>query len=467
MNKICQFLSLFIALVLFAPLSQAEGTATSLEELLSIVNQTKNADTAANQQRITHFEQAQAQQAALLGGAQKQTQKLEGLSEQLNQTIGEKDREIAALEKQLSDRLGNFGELFGVTRQVAGDTRSQIANSLISAQFPGRDTALETIASSKTLPTVDQLYSLWYTLLNEQVEQGKVSRFEATVSNAQGFPETHEVIRIGPFTAVSDGEFLVYEASKQQLQHLPRQPGSQYRQAAEQLSQAPAGQIVAATIDPSSGAILSLLVQAPSLMERFKQGGLPGYVVSFLAVIGLALGTLRLISLWFTGMRVNRQMKRDAIELDNPLGRVLKVYEDNPKTDVETLELKLDDAVLKELPKLDRGLNTLKVLAAVAPLIGLLGTVIGMILTFQAITLWGTGEPKIMAGGISQALVTTVQGLIAAIPLLLLHSVTSGRARLVQQVLEEQSAGLIARRAELSHEDHPHEEYAHGEQAYG
>src|SRR5690606_32535433 len=123
------------------------------------------------------------------------------------------------------------------------------------------------------------------------------------------------------------------------------------------------------------------------------------------------------------------QMRSNTIDPGNPLGRVLSAYEEQPGLDVEALELKLEGAVLKEVSVLDRGLGTIKVLAAVSPLIGLLGTVVGMIVTFQAITLWGTGEPKIMAGGISQALVTTVQGLVAAIPLLLLHSLAHGRAR--------------------------------------
>jgi biopolymer transport protein ExbB len=133
---------------------------------------------------------------------------------------------------------------------------------------------------------------------------------------------------------------------------------------------------------------------------------------------------------------------------DNPLGRVLRVYEENQSADVEKLGLKLDEAILKETPALERGIMLLKVLSVVAPLLGLLGTVTGMIKTFQAITLFGTGDPKLMAGGISEALVTTVLGLVTAIPLLLLHSVVSTRSKNLVQVLDEQSVGLVAERAE-------------------
>lgn len=432
--------------------AQTNGSpAETLDELLAKVIEGGNAESKANQERLARFIKARDQQDAMLQEARRETDSLEQEGERLNQEIARLDRETAMLEEQLSQRLGNFGELFGVTRQVAGDTRSQISDSLISAQFPGRDAKLQKIAASKEMPTLDQLRSLWITLLQEQTEQGKIARFNVVVSNKTGRGQARDVVRIGPFTAVSEGKYLVYNPDTKQLISLERQPVSRYTRSVERLSHADPGERISLAIDPSRGTILNLLVQAPSLLERFHQGGIPGYVVSVLALIGLSIGGWRLLSLWRAGAGVQRQMRRETVDLNNPLGRVLHAYEEQPSLDVEALELKLDDAVLKEVAVLDRGLGTIKVLAAVSPLIGLLGTVVGMILTFQAITLWGTGDPKVMAGGISQALVTTVQGLVAAIPLLLIHSLAYGRARLIQQILEEQSAGLIARRAEKSH----------------
>ncbi|PCK08590.1 MAG: flagellar motor protein MotA [Alteromonadaceae bacterium] len=446
------------ACILIAPVfSQAQTTqaeVANLDDLLAKVIAGQNSDTQTHQQRLREFERAKTQQESLFRQSQATTQSLEQDSEQLNLSIAERDQNIATLETRLTERLGNFGELFGVTRQVASDTRGQINNSIISAQFPGREKALDEIAQSKTLPTLEQLRNLWVVLLQEQTEQGKVARFTTTIAGSKGFSEEREVVRIGSFNTVSEGQYLIYDSEVKQLKPLARQPGSRYTNTIPPLTNpdsAAQNKFVEISIDPSSGTILSLLVQAPNLLERFHQGGLPGYVVTVLAVIGISIGLVRLLILWITSLRVSRQIHSDKIKKNNPLGRVLQTYQDNPNLDVETLELKLDDAILKELPKLDQGLNLLKVLAAVAPLIGLLGTVVGMILTFQAITLWGTGEPKIMAGGISQALVTTVQGLIAAIPLLLLHSLANSRARVVQQVLEEQSAGLIAARAERAH----------------
>ena len=116
-----------------------------------------------------------------------------------------------------------------------------------------------------------------------------------------------------------------------------------------------------------------------------------------------------------------------------------------------TLELKLAEAVLSEPPKLEQGLTLLKIIAAVAPLMGLLGTVTGMIITFQAITIFGAGDPKAMAGGISSALVTTVLGLLVAIPTVLLHTVVNGRSQRIIHVLNEQATGIVAEHSERAH----------------
>jgi len=446
---ICIFLLLNVVLV-SGGWAQTPEPATNLDELLRRVVAGINADSKKNQTLEGVFTQRRDQQRALLEDAKREVSRSEQLSEQRRAKINANELSLNELNKQLDDRLGNFGELFGVTRQVAADTRAQVASSLISAQFPHRDESLAAIASSKTLPTIDQLRQLWIVLLQEQMEQGRVARFKSLVNNNSTDPQMQDVLRLGPFTAISGDQFVNYKPSSQQLALLGRQPPNVYRHSARLLQSALPGDVVKATLDPSSGAILDLFIDMPSNWERFQQGGMPGYIVTFLLCFGLVIGLHRLLSLILVANKVSRQAKDNTPQQNNPLGRILQVYDDNPDVDVVTLELKLNDAILKESPRLESGLNTLKVLAAVAPLLGLLGTVIGMIETFQAITLWGTGDPQLMASGISKALVTTVQGLVAAIPLLLLHNVASGRAKLVQQVLEEQSAGLIARRAENS-----------------
>ncbi len=442
------------AAVTVAPVEAQAQEIKSLSDLLKAVQQGRVRDRQTNQQREAEFRQAKNRQQSLLNKAKDDLAREEARSDALEAEFAERERILNDLAQQLQERLGAFGEMFGVIRQVAGDTKGQIENSLISAQLPDRAGPLGSLATSQALPSIDQLEGLWVTLTQEMIEQGKVATFEANVVSRRGETEARQVTRLGPFTAVSEGRFLTYEVDESgvgKLKELGRQPASRFLSAAGRVENAKSGPeagFVRAAVDPSSGTILSLLVQAPSLIERVNQGGIVGYVIIGVASFGILLGLWRIFVLWTTSAAVSSQMRAKQARKGNPLGRVMMAYEENTSADVETLELKLDDAILRELPRLEFGLNTLKLLAAVAPLMGLLGTVTGMIITFQAITLFGTGDPKLMAGGISQALVTTVLGLVAAIPLLFLHSFANGSARSVQQVLEEQAAGLVARHAE-------------------
>jgi biopolymer transport protein ExbB len=277
--------------------------------------------------------------------------------------------------------------------------------------------------------------------------QGEVKRFAGEVINLDGSLRNAEILRVGPFTTLADGQFVRY-AGNGRYADLGRQPPARFGDAADDLLDGEAGDLVAAPVDPSRGAILNLFLQMPTLAERINQGGLVGYIIILLGLFGVGVAIERIVRLTMTARAVKAQLANGQASGDTPLGRVWAAYESNGSANVETLELKLDDAILKEMPALEKNLALLKLLSGVAPLLGLLGTVTGMILTFQAITLFGTGDPKLMAGGISQALITTVLGLVVAIPILLLHSVAATRSREIVQVLEEQAAGMIAVHAE-------------------
>ncbi|MCK5189243.1 MAG: MotA/TolQ/ExbB proton channel family protein, partial [Methylococcales bacterium] len=215
----------------------------------------------------------------------------------------------------------------------------------------------------------------------------------------------------------------------------------------EDMAEAQTG-TVAVGIDPTRGVILSMLIQAPDSLERIDQGGFIGYIILIMGAVGFIYAIVRLVKLTLTGQKMNAQMSSSVANIDNPLGRVIAAAEQDQSEDTENLELILDEAITREIPQLEKGLPMIKLLAAVAPLLGLLGTVTGMIATFQSISLFGTGDPKLMASGISQALVTTMLGLCVAIPLLFLHSLVASRSRTLVQILDEQTAGLISRRAE-------------------
>jgi biopolymer transport protein ExbB len=307
---------------------------------------------------------------------------------------------------------------------------------------------------------------LWFELQREMTESGNIVRFRATVNMLNGEQKETDVIRIGAFNVIADGEYVNFEPGVGVLVELARQPPARYTNSAEDLTDAEPGELVAFAVDPTRGALLSLLIQAATVGERVGtpfggiangecylpfcdgQGGYVGSVIILGGIIGVLLAIERLITLSMIGSKVNAQKKSSVADTGNPLGRILKVYEENSDVDVETLELKLDEAILGETPGLTRNITLIQVISVVSPLLGLLGTVIGMILTFQAITLFGTGDPKTMAGGISTALMTTVLGLCVAIPTVLLHSIVASRSKSVMHVLQEQSAGITARRAE-------------------
>ncbi len=438
----------FVAAGFVAPAVAQE--ATTIQELLRQQQQQREQIRQENRRREQEFRNARDQQQTLLRQALERIQELEAESDRLEGVFNENETRLAELQQLFQERQGEFGELFGVARQVAGETASQLENSLISSQYPNRETRLREIAQTDSLPSFQELERIWKTIREEIEYQGQVVRYQANVLNAEGAAESTEVVRAGPFVVVNSNGYMQYNGATQKLRQLPRQPSSAATGAANRLFNADSGDdLVKTMVDPSRGAILSVSIEAPTLFERFKQGKEVGYVVSGLAVVGIIIGIWRLVVLFFTQGAVRRQARNPENPSEsNALGRIIRAYQQNAKEDVETMELRLDEAILKETPKLEFGLNTLKVLAAVAPLMGLLGTVVGMIQTFQQITLFGTGDPKIMAGGISQALVTTVLGLVAAIPLLLLHSFASSSARSVGQILEEQAAGLVAEHAE-------------------
>ncbi len=426
----------------------------SLDSLLELVRKGVTAETAEHRKREAEFMAAKDRQADLLKKAETSKANEEARSTRLEAKQQENELKIGQLEENLNESLGSLKELFGVLQQVAGDARATFEDSVISAQYPGRDEKLDAliqkVAGGKRLPSIEEIEGLWFEIQREMTETGKVATFDAPVQLANGEKSTQPVTRVGAFNLVSNGKYLKYDAASETLQELVRQPASRFQDSVSDLQSADSG-LTAFGLDPSRGAILGLLVQAPSFSERVDQGGFVGYFTLGVGALGLLFIIERLIFLFLVGRKVKAQIKSDQISLDNPLGRVLAVYEDNKSVDTETLELKLDEAIMKEMPALERFLTLIKLISAVAPLLGLLGTVTGMINTFQAMTLFGTGDPKLMAGGISQALVTTVIGLVVALPTLFMHSIVSGWSKRIVHTLEEQSAGIIAVHAEQEH----------------
>lgn len=438
---------ILLALVLM-PVAGVKADHIDLDKLLREVKQSQGREAKVNREREARFVAQRGEQKRLLDKTRAALQAQQARTESLKQAFEQNEQALEAMETELKGQSGELGELFGVVRQVAADTKAMVSNSITSAQFPDRLKLFESIATSKKIPTIGQLEELWYLLQQEMTEQGKVVKFPAKVISAAGDPRQTNVVRVGPFNIFADGMYLKYLPETGEMVELPRQPASRYQDLAESLDDAE-GEWSAAGIDPTGGVILGMLVRAPSLLERIDQGGVIGYIILVLGVIGLIVAVVRMIDLVGVAKRVSAQLDNlTAIDEANPLGRVMAVAKGTQATDIESYELLIDEAVIREIPALEKGQSLVKLLAAVAPLLGLLGTVTGMIETFQSISLFGTGDPKLMAGGISQALVTTMLGLIVAIPLLFVHSLMANRSKQMVQILEEQSSGLICQSLE-------------------
>ena len=436
--KIC-FLCLTFSLVLT---SQAQDSPF---DILKKIQDNKTEEAIRNEQRESRFRTEAEKQNSLMRKAEAEVAAQESTRRKLQVDFDKNEELLTDLESKLDKRVGDLGELFGVFRQVADDTETMIFDSLITLEKPERKETISQLAESTEIPTIPQMRELWSLLIEEAVLSGQTSRFTNEVVKPDGNKYSSEVIRVGTFNAITDDIYLNYFSENEQLAELARQPDAYIRSSANDLSSAEFQKSIGFYVEPSRGALLGLIVQAPSLLERIEQGRVVGYAILILTLIGMALVAQRLIELTRLRLRISNQLKDlDSPRPDNPLGRILTAYYENKHLNLETIKSRIEEIVYSDIAEIKKGLPVIKVLAAIAPLMGLLGTVTGMIGTFQAITLFGTGDPKLMAGGISQALVTTVLGLCAAIPLLLSHSLLSSQVTKITKTVGEQFLAVIA-----------------------
>ena len=450
-------LSLTFNTFIFAQDSEDEAVEVStVEALLMLVKEGKTAEQTENSKREARFMANKNKQAEILAAEKRELARQERIADQLEAEYKKNEEILRVKEEAYQKELGSLVELFGHLQSSAGEAAVQFSGSLTSAQYGlERVSFLNDLTSKMSetteLPTIREIEGLWYELQREMVASGQVVSFETTVIDVDGESSTCNVTRVGLFNAVCDGKYLEYVSASGQYAFLPRQPAGRYTKTAKNVGKAEAGEEVKFGVDPTGptgGSLLANLIQTPSLAERAAQGREVGYAIIFVGLIGIGIAFWKLWSLYVLGRAVKAQSSSKTVDVRNPLGRVLKVGEENFKKDIDTLELKLAEAIMAERPSIERGIGAVRIISVVAPLAGLLGTVTGMIVTFQMITLYGTGDPKLMAGGISQALVTTVLGLLVAIPTTLLHSFTASSAKGIISVLEEQSTGILAERAE-------------------
>lgn len=424
----------------------------SVDDLITLIEQRSLTENREHQQREQRFLTEQNRQQRIFDETIALRKQQETRSDQLEKTYDNNEAKLRELKQRLDERLGSLKELFGHMQTATANFSAQVDNSATSADLRGRSVFLDglvhKIADSDSLPSIEEMERLWLEMQREIIETGKVRRFNSQVISIEGHATQREVLRVGSYALLSDGQYINYLPDTGKLVELVRQPPNHILRGAMALQRSEGAEFISVGIDPTQGAILSSLVDTPSMMERIEQGGFIGYVILALGAIAVIMAIERMIYMLLVTFRINQQRRKAQGQANNPLGRIFLVYENNKQVDLETLELRLGEAILKERSPLERFLTTLKIIAVIAPLLGLLGTVTGMINTFQSITLFGTGDPKLMAGGISQALVTTILGLCVAIPTILFHALINSRHKEIVMVLEEQSTGLVAEKAE-------------------
>ncbi|BER94790.1 MotA/TolQ/ExbB proton channel family protein [Vibrio cholerae] len=434
-----------LALALSLPFAFV-SVANASNSLVQQATQEKAQQQQHNQQREAGFVQTaqelQAAKAELLA----ERNRLQKEADQLSSQFSDNENTLARLEETLRLETGSLGEMFGVVRQNAKELQSELDQSVTGVELRAHQQSIDDVVAAKTLPSMAQLRGLWQAMSEEIRASGQVQTTEIQWLNGQGETQTVPALRLGSLGLISEQGYVKWDNARQQALSYQQLPSdfptfSHIRTLVD-------GDVVTMKVDPSRGVLLEQLALTPTLSQRLQAGGVIGNVILVLLGVGLIIALYRGAILATLRQKIKAQLKNPEQPGNNPLGRILAVYNKEQQRSVEALELRLLEAVVDEQNHLETGLSMLKLLAALAPMLGLLGTVTGMIETFQVITQFGNGDPKVMAGGISMALVTTVEGLIAAIPLLLAHNILSAQAEAIRNILEKQGIGLVAQQAE-------------------
>lgn len=416
----------------------------NLETLLESIKNESNKELKEEKQRLQEFIDDKNQQAILLNMSKKELSLAEKKTKELKKIIEENELILVEKENELSAKAANLGEMFGSVRQTSADFLTNFQNSLTASQDLNKEDVFTKFANSKKLPNINELTTFWHSMLGEIIQSGNISQYNANIILNNGEKVNEEVTRVGLFAAVSNGHYLTYSQDMKSLVELSVQPNNSILDEAHHFEKA--NDITNITIDPTRGTLFEMLENNPTILDRVNQGGVVGYIILVLGGLGLLFAFFKMIVLNIYSVKIKSQMKKlDTPNTSNSLGKIADIFYKNVDDSINDLEIKIAEAILKETNKIKKGQSFVKLLAAVTPLLGLLGTVTGMIATFQAITLFGTGDPKLMAGGISTALITTVLGLVTAIPLLFAYTYISSKAEELVSILEEQSIGLLAR----------------------
>ena len=435
--KIFKLLTLLISVNLYSQ-DVAEPTIEELRNneiniLLELVKTNKSIYVNEDNIRLNSFLERVAERTALLNDAKKKLADENARNKRLEADFEKYEKVLTELEESLQIKIGVLGEMFGVTRQYAGELAAASNNSVIFYEFPERLETLKAVSKIKVHSLVE-LEDLWIAYFDEIVAGSEIKTFNAQITNPDGESFEGPVTRYGLFSASHDGKFVTPVSSLNSFQLLAKQPESKITRSLKKHLKA--DEYSKVSIDPTRGFLLSLYLDKPGWIQRIAQGKSIGFIIILIGIIGAAFSAFKIYKL--------REYTKEVMnESEGVVNEMTNSVESNSSR--ESKENLIDEIIINYSGKIEWGNNWVKFFAAVAPLLGLLGTVIGMIETFQAITLFGTGDPKQMAGGISQALITTMLGLIVAAPLLGMYTYISEKTSSIVQILEEKASYILSK----------------------
>ena len=401
--------------------------------LLELVKTNKSIYVNEDNKRLNSFLERVAERTALLNDAKKKLADENARNKRLEADFEKYEKALTELEESLQIKIGVLGELFGVTRQYAGELAAASNNSVIFYEFPERLETLKTVSKIK-VHNLAELEDLWLAYFDEIVAGSEIKTFNAQVTNPDGESFEGPVTRYGLFSASHNGKFVTPISSLNSFQLLAKQPESKITRSLKRHLKADDYSTV--SIDPTRGFLLSLYLDKPGWIQRIAQGKTIGFVIILIGIIGAAFSAYKIYRL----REYSQEVTNESVGVVHDMTNSIK-----SNSSRESKENIIDEIIINYSGKIEWGNNWVKFFAAVAPLLGLLGTVIGMIETFQAITLFGTGDPKQMAGGISQALITTMLGLIVAAPLLGMYTYISEKTSSIVQILEEKASYILSK----------------------
>jgi len=439
MIKLYLIISIIIPLSIFAqeieeeiPIEEQRNNA--IKQLLETVEINKSIYVADDQKRIDKFLDLIDERESMLAKAKNDLRLENERNKRLEKEFEENEKALAELEERLQIKIGVLGELFGVARQFAGELLSSSESAYTFTEFPDRGDRLKEIGKIQ-VHSIEELEVLWLEYFNEIVASGEVKEFKSKIINSKGDSFEDNIVRYGLFSASYKAEFIKPIKELNGFELLQRQPENSILRNLKRHQRS--DEYKTASIDPTRGFLLSLYLDKAGWIERIAQGKSVGFIIILIGIIGVAFSSYKIYFL-----NENKKILEDSSQ-----SNVIQEMIDNIKEakSYQSKENIIDELISNYSSKLDWGVSWIKFVAAVAPLLGLLGTVIGMIETFQAITLFGTGDPKQMAGGISQALITTMLGLMVAAPLLGFYTYISDRVNTLIQVVEEKGSYLLSK----------------------